>query len=89
MDGNGRTARAIAYLVLCIRLGYRLPGTKTIPDHIADNKKPYYQALEQVDNSYKNGQLKLDPMEKLLGDLLAKQLVAVYDAASGEAAPES
>jgi Fic family protein len=89
VDGNGRTARAIAYLVLCIRLGYRLPGTKTIPDHIADNKKPYYQALEQVDNSYKNGQLKLDPMEKLLGDLLAKQLVAVYDAASGEAAPES
>lgn len=30
-DGNGRTARALSYLVLCIRLGYRLPGTNTIP----------------------------------------------------------
>src|SRR5437763_12836601 len=34
-DGNGRTARAVAYLVLCVRLGYRLPGTKTIPELIA------------------------------------------------------
>jgi Fic/DOC family len=30
-DGNGRTARAISYLLLCLRLGYRLPGTNTIP----------------------------------------------------------
>lgn len=34
-DGNGRTARAASYLVLCTRLGYRLPGTNTIPDQIA------------------------------------------------------
>lgn len=24
-DGNGRTARAVSYLLLCLRLGYRLP----------------------------------------------------------------
>jgi Fic family protein len=89
VDGNGRTARAVAYLVLCIRLGYRLPGTKTIPDHIADNKRPYYEALEQVDLSCKDGQLKLDPMEKLLSDLLAAQLLSVFDAASHEATPNS
>src|SRR5579863_2103547 len=35
IDGNGRTARAVSYLVLCVRLGYRLPGTQTIPEQIA------------------------------------------------------
>ena len=25
-DGNGRTSRALSYLVLCVKLGYRLPG---------------------------------------------------------------
>jgi len=32
-------------LVLCVRLGYPLPGTHTIPEQIAANKKPYYDAL--------------------------------------------
>ncbi|MEO8382102.1 MAG: Fic family protein [Acidobacteriota bacterium] len=38
VDGNGRTARAVSYLVLCAKLGYRLPGLKTIPEHIAANR---------------------------------------------------
>ena len=39
-DGNGRTARAFSYLLLCLRLGYRLPGRKTIPEQIAADKLP-------------------------------------------------
>ncbi len=31
-DGNGRTARAASYLLLCVKLGSRLPGKPTIPD---------------------------------------------------------
>ncbi|HEX2715769.1 MAG TPA: Fic family protein, partial [Candidatus Acidoferrales bacterium] len=27
VDGNGRTARVVSFVVLCTRLGYRLPGT--------------------------------------------------------------
>jgi Fic family protein len=46
-DGNGRTARILSYMVLCGRLGTRLPGTNTIPEQIAANKKPYYDALEK------------------------------------------
>jgi len=42
-DGNGRTARAISYLLLCLRLGYNLPGTNTIPEQIANDKRPYYK----------------------------------------------
>lgn len=75
-DGNGRTARAVAYLVLCTRLGYRLPGTKTIPELIAADKDPYYLALEAADAG------DLTALEKLLSALLATQLVDVHRAAT-------
>jgi Fic family protein len=46
-DGNGRTSRAISYLVLCCRLGMGpLPGTRTIPDLIVENRTPYFDAIE-------------------------------------------
>jgi len=75
-DGNGRTARAVAYLVLCVRLGYRLPGTTTIPELIARGKDPYYSALEAADSG------DLAVLEKLLGALLAKQLYDVHRSAT-------
>src|SRR5512146_573936 len=43
-DGNGRTARALSYLVLCVKLGYILPGPNTIPEQISQDKTPYYKA---------------------------------------------
>ena len=84
VDGNGRTARAASYLVLCVGLGYRLPGRKTIPEQIADDKKPYYRALEIADQGFeKNGQPDLGAMEQLIEGLLAKQLVEVLHKATG------
>jgi Fic family protein len=75
-DGNGRTARAIAYLVLCVRLGYRLPGTTTIPELIAADKDPYYAALEAADAG------DLTVLERLLAALLAKQLYDIHRVAT-------
>jgi Fic family protein len=75
-DGNGRTARALSYLVLCIRLGYRLPGTRTIPEFISDDKTPYYKALEAADA----GDLK--DLEEFVQSLLARQLLGIAEAAS-------
>jgi len=84
VDGNGRTARAAAYLVLCAALGYRLPGTKTIPELIAEDKTPYYHALELADAGFKKtGAPDLDAMETLIEGLLAKQLLQVYQRAKG------
>lgn len=82
MDGNGRTARAFSYAVLCIRLGYQLPGTLTIPRQIADEKGPYYDALEAADQAFENGDIDLGQMEKLLADKLAAQLLDVHDQAT-------
>ncbi|WP_299395470.1 Fic family protein [Pelagibius sp.] len=81
-DGNGRTSRAVSYLVLCSVLGDRLPGRKTIPEQIAENKKPYYEALEKADEAWADGQLDLSVMVGLLEGYLATQLKSVFDQAS-------
>lgn len=83
--GNGRTARAFSYLVLCARLGFALPaGEKNIPELIAYNRTPYYEALRRADASWAHGRLDLADMEDLLSGLLAEQLVGVHDLATGK-----
>jgi len=62
-DGNGRTARIVSYLVLCAKSGQRLPGTKTIPDHISEDKTPYYAALEAADRALKDSSVDVSEME--------------------------
>jgi Fic family protein len=84
VDGNGRTSRAISYLVLCVKLGYPLPGTHTIPEQIAANKQPYYDALEVADEAFaKTGEPDVSRLEKLLEAHLSAQLVAVVEQAGG------
>jgi Fic family protein len=78
-DGNGRTSRAAAYLILCTKLGYVLPGHRTIPDQIAENKMPYYKALEAADEAWNRGVIDLTAMKALLSSMLAEQLKAVHD----------
>jgi Fic family protein len=82
-DGNGRTARAFSYLLLCLKLGYRVPGRKTIPDQISHDKNPYYRALETADKEWAAKKLDLSALEDLLADLLAEQLASVHDQATG------
>jgi Fic family protein len=83
-DGNGRTARAISYLLLCLRLGYRLPGSNTIPEQIAKDKTPYYKALEAADKQWESKKIELSELENLLSALLANQLVGVHEQATGK-----
>jgi len=89
-DGNGRTSRAVSYLVLCARLGYRLPGTTTIPERIAAYKKPYYDALDAADAAWLSGVLDVSLMETLLSDQLAAQLIEIHQSATraAESPPE-
>jgi Fic family protein len=82
-DGNGRTSRAASYLVLCCRIGWVLPGKRTIPDQIAENKLPYYQALEEADDAERSGQVDLTKTETMLSMMLARQLYAVHTDATG------
>ncbi|NPC45629.1 Fic family protein [Corallococcus sp. AB032C] len=86
--GNGRTARALSYLVLCMDFGEMLPGTRTIPGLIAKNRMGYIDALQAVDASVRavtriadGGTLTLPadnafirPMARYLGDLAVAQV---------------
>ncbi|MEO7028277.1 MAG: Fic family protein [Acidobacteriaceae bacterium] len=84
-DGNGRTSRAASYLILCLKMGYVLPGRRTIPDQISESKTPYYKALEAADNAWAEGRIDLSAMKALLSSMLAEQLVAVHgDSDTGE-----
>jgi Fic family protein len=82
-DGNGRTARAAAYLVLCVKLGYRLPGKRSLVDFIVGNKRPYYNALEDADAAMRHGRIDASTLEGLLEKLLSAQLVSVLEDATG------
>ena len=74
-DGNGRTARAISYLVLCVRLRQRLPGDRTMPEFISDEKTPYYQGLEAADAAYKKERtIDVSVLEGHLQALLVQQV---------------
>jgi Fic family protein len=83
-DGNGRTSRAASYLVLCLKTGYLLPGRTTIPELIAEDKTPYYKALEAADEKWKGGNINLNQVEELLSSLLARQLMGVFEDATGK-----
>ena len=84
VDGNGRTARAASYLVLCAKVGGRIPGKNTIPEQIALNKDPYYKALEDADSHYRIGKsINVIAMEKMLDAQLAAQLLSIHGDATG------
>jgi Fic family protein len=85
-DGNGRTARTVSYVLLSTRIDSLLPGAPTIPDQIAQDKTPYYEALESADAAWKESPGNaVAALEKMLGDMLAKQLVAAAEEASRDA----
>jgi len=86
-DGNGRTARAVSYVVLSIKLDGLLPGAPTIPDQIAADKSPYYRALEQADKSLiaDPSTVEVSALEHMLDQMLARQLVSAAKEATGEA----
>jgi Fic family protein len=74
IEGNGRNARAACYYLLCLKHGALLPGTKTVPERIRENRQPYYDALREADRHWDNGQFNVDDLAEYLAGLLEAQL---------------
>lgn len=74
IEGNGRTARAACYYILCARSGSLLPGRKTVPERIRENRQPYYAALRAADIAWNEGNLDCSELEDYLAGLRAAQL---------------
>jgi Fic family protein len=88
-DGNGRTARAVSYLVLSVKLDSLLPGTPTIPDQIASDKQPYYKGLELADQAWASEHVDVSALETMLNNMLARQLLNATREAAGKNADNS
>jgi len=74
VEGNGRTARATCYYLLCTRSGALLPGKQIIPERIKKNRDGYVAALKAADHAWSNGHLDFSAMEDYLAKLLQAQL---------------
>ncbi len=67
INGNGRTARAACYFVLCIHAGYWLRGSPILPERLKGLPE-YYKALKAADQG--DG---LARLEALIAELLLDQ----------------
>lgn len=74
IEGNGRTARAACYYVMCLRSGALLPGKKIVPERIRENRAPYYDALRAADQHWDQGHFNVDQLAAYLEGLLVAQL---------------
>lgn len=73
-DGNGRTARALSYLIICVREGTLLFGTKSFAELIKEFSTAYVDAIRHADRTYESGNLDLNPLAEFLAEIVAKQL---------------
>lgn len=79
INGNGRTARATAYFILCCKVGGWLPGAKILPELLRENRNEYVIALQRADESYQSGSLDISVLHGLISRLLKEQLNAVVE----------
>jgi len=84
-DGNGRTARALSYLILSVKLGGLLPGIPTIPEQLRERRADYFDALAKIDLVFQEREIvDVSPLADLLHTMLVRQLGAVPALASEE-----
>ena len=74
INGNGRTARAAAYFVLCVKVGGLLKGQIILPELLKQNHTEYVTALQAADQSTQSGVLDLSLLHALLSRLINEQL---------------
>lgn len=74
VDGNGRTARALCYYLLCVRAGGLLPGRRIVPERIKESRSEYQAALHAADRAWAEGNLDLSQMDDYLARLVEAQI---------------
>lgn len=74
IEGNGRTARAICYYLLCVKSGTLLTGRKIVPERIRNDRDGYVAGLQTADRAWNEGNLDFSVLEAYLARLLEAQL---------------
>jgi Fic family protein len=73
-DGNGRTSRALAYLVLCAASERELRGETHFVELLTRHERRYTRALEAADNADLQGRIDVTEAEQLIVELVREQL---------------
>ena len=82
-DGNGRTSRMVAHIILSVQMKQLLAG-KTIAEQITEDKTPYYNALGEADKALlQNNKPNITAMAELMDGMLKKQLLQAQQIATG------
>lgn len=77
INGNGRTARAACYFVLCLKLGGWPKGTTILPELIRRNRNEYCDALQKAHDAFsKTGEPDLSDLHAIVIRLLQEQLAS-------------
>lgn len=74
VEGNGRTARAACYYLICLSFGSLLPGKKIVPERVREDRVPYYRALRAADRAWDEGHFDVSELSMYLMRLLRAQL---------------
>lgn len=80
INGNGRTARAAAHFVLCVKSGGWLPGEPILPELIRENHAEYVSALRHAHATFSAGAVDLALLHALLSRLINQQISSVSPA---------
>jgi Fic/DOC family len=77
INGNGRTARAACYFVLCLKSGNFLPGETILPELIRLNRDEHIVALQHAHITFSlTGQPDLQPLHAIVTRLVDEQLAS-------------
>ncbi len=87
INGNGRTARAACYFVLCVRIGLWLPGSTILPELLRRERNRYVEALRKADASLPTGTLDRSELHTLISELLEEQINGAVPPGGSAAGP--
>jgi Fic family protein len=74
-DANGRVARAVAFLIICLKYKRWIPGGPAFIHAIKQNATSYTDALRVADIAAANGKIDVSDLALLLGTLIRRQLI--------------
>jgi hypothetical protein len=77
INGNGRTARAACYYVLCVKSGGLLPGHTILPELIRQNRQVHIDALQHAHvSAAATGEPDLAPLHAIITRLIDEQIAS-------------
>lgn len=87
INGNGRSARAACYFVLCLKNGAWVGGETILPELLRRERAAYCDALQVAHDAFNgSGEPDLGPLHSLVSKLLDEQTAEAVAAASLEEA---